>query len=501
MAVYNVIYNKDMDFPTIRGGVESTGATVNTVFSGLGVMNITSDNLNFASVSGVVTYEEDASITPVASFEWHQLRVVSRGLPMRETYTAKNLGEGVVVYVVDSGIDANHSEFSHTSIVDLHTHDDFTPDAHGTAVASLIAGDTLGVARNATLKNVKIPFGSTNISVLLAAFDAIVSDHDESTPAIVNCSWVVPKSLVLDTKIGELQADNLIVVAAAGNTGSDANDFSPVGLNSVLGVGASDAYDRVISWGSGDSSNWGPEVDVFAPGIDVSYASMDGSISVGSGTSFAAAVASGVVAQYIADDSEKTAAEIQSLVTTNALVDMLFRNEAVYGTTPNALIHSPNAGMFFVNFPLVEGLNVAPGGTTTFTLEYNTSFVSSVAIQFQARETNYVTPDWITLTGDVLTITPPADITPAKYMVAIQALDANGNMVSMINLKLNISENPETLANEHYRFKEEDGVVVVAAANCYVYSYQCYSTGQACAGAKSGCICYDFGNCATNLTE
>lgn len=501
MAIYNVIYNKEVDFSGIRSGVESTGATVNSVFSGLGVMNISTDNLDFTGVAGVISYEEDAEVTTTPSVEWHQLRVVSRGLPMRETYTAKNLGEGVVVYVVDSGIDANHSEFSHTSIVDLHSYDDFTPDAHGTSVASLIAGDTIGIARNATLKNVKIPFGSTNISVLLAAFDAIVLDHDATTPAVVNCSWVVPKSLVLDTKIGELQADNLIVVAAAGNTGEAADNFSPVGLNSVLGVGASDAYDRVVAWGSGSSSNWGPEVDVFAPGIDVSYASMDGSISVGSGTSFAAAVASGVVAQYIADEPEKTATEIQSMVITNALVDMLFRNEAVYGTTPNALIHSPNAGMLFVNFPLTEGLNVAPGSTTTFTLEYNTSFVSSVTTQFQFRGTNYATPDWITQTGDVLTISPPADITPAKYMVAIQALDTDGNMVSMIQLTLNVSENPETLANEYYRFKEEDGVLVIVPAACGSYSYQCFFTGGSCGNPKSNCICAGAGNCVTNLSE
>ncbi len=106
-----------------------------------------------------------------------------------------------------------------------------------------------------------------------------------------------------------------LAFAAAGNTGVEADTLSPVGLDTVIGVAASDAYDRVISWGSGLSSNWGPEVDLTAPGVDVPIINLNGGYTTGSGTSIAAAIVSGVVAQYIKNNNSLTAQQIQNLVT------------------------------------------------------------------------------------------------------------------------------------------------------------------------------------------
>lgn len=501
MASYNVICSKLVDVSTIRTSIEATGATVNTVFLGLGVMNITSDNLDFASAVGVLSYEEDSVAEIVPSTEWHQLRVISRGLPMKSVFAPKNLGDGVTVYVVDSGIDASHAEFSHTTVVNLYSHnDDFTPGSHGTSVASLIGGDTLGVSRNVTLKNVVIPFGPSSMSVLLAAFDAIVKDHDSASPAIVNCSWTVPKSLILDTKIAELQADNLIVVAAAGNSGQAADDFSPVGLNSVLGVGASDAYDRVVSW-QGGSSNWGPEVDLFAPGIDVVSAAIMGGVQEGSGTSLAAAVVSGVVAQFIVENPSENAVAIQSLVVSNASVDLLFRDETVYGTTPNLLVRAPGLGMLFTNLPSA-GLDVAPGSTTNFEVQYNTNFISNINCEFTSRTgVQHVLPTWASISGNVLTFSPPADFQPARIAVNIQGLNSSNEVVTLGTLRLNVSSTPETLDAEVYKFVSENDDVVITPAACSANNYLCYTFGSelTCnSGKNSPCRCAYYSQCITD---
>lgn len=492
MIKYNVIYDKQVDINLLRTELETAGVTIHDVFSNIGVMTVSANNTTFSQINGILAVEEDSVVIPVESFEWHQLRIVSEALPMVNYYKVTNFGDNINVYVVDSGIDSTHPEFSHTTINNLFSYDsNFTPlNGHGTAVASIIGGNTLGISKNVKLHNVKIPTStSTTYSVLLAAFDAILNHHDGSTVAIVNCSWTVPKSLILDTKITELQNDNLVVVAAAGNTGTAADNYSPVGLNSVLGVGASDAYDRVISWGG--QSNWGPEVDLFAPGIDVVVAEMGGTTTEVSGTSVAAAVVSGVVAQYIVENPSYTASQVQSLVIRQAKEDMLFRNESVYGTTPNRIVMAHGLLRAITNIP--EQLDVQKGTTTEFTVEYSSVYVDSLQFTYTvSRDGNtkiVKLPDWITLNNNTLTISPTVDLLSAKYMIPVRAVNTTGHRVETGNININVYENTpeETETSETYRYlaEDENSPVVVTQAFCGSYN---------CAGRGSNVPCLDGKN-------
>jgi subtilisin family serine protease len=488
MTKYNVVYDKQKDFSVLQSQLEALGVVIHNVFSSIGVLTISSNSTEFSQIDGILTFEEDLVVVPIESFEWHQLRVASRSLPMTNYYKVTNFGDGVNVYVVDSGIDGSHSEFSHTTINNLFSYNsDFTPtNGHGTAVASVIGGNTLGISKNVKLHSVKIPTGAeTTYSVLLSAFDAILNHHDASSVAIVNCSWTVPKSQILDLKITELQNDNLVVVAAAGNTGVAANDFSPVGLNSVLGVGASDAYDRVISWGG--SSNWGPEVDLFAPGIDVVVAEMGATTMEVSGTSIAAGVVSGVVAQYIVESPTSTASQIQSLVIQQAMEDLLFRNESIYGTTPNRIVAASILLSVFKNIP--EKLDVQRGTSVQFTPEYNSLYASSVQFNYitQTDSKRIELPEWITAENNTLTISPPTDLLPAKYMIPMRAVNDTNSPVEMQPLYINVYENDpnENEIAETYRYLGEtaDSPVVVKQAFCG--SYTCFGSFQPCYSGKN----------------
>jgi subtilisin family serine protease len=88
-----------------------------------------------------------------------------------KAYAWTSTGSGVDVYVVDSGIQAAHTEFANGNVaagVDYAGGDGFAPTnpcggfgnyfggGHGTAVASAIGGRTVGVARGATLIPVKV---------------------------------------------------------------------------------------------------------------------------------------------------------------------------------------------------------------------------------------------------------------------------------------------------------------------------------------------------------
>lgn len=489
MIKYNVIYDKQKEISLLQSELEALDVVIHNVFSNIGVLTISANSTEFSQIDGILTFEEDLAVTPIESFEWHQLRVASYALPMTNYYKVTNFGDNVNVYVVDSGIDSTHPDFSHTTVNNLFSYDsDFTPtNGHGTAIASVIGGNTLGISKNVQLHNVKIPTSiSTTYSVLLAAFDAILNHHDASSVAVVNCSWTVPKSQILDLKITELQNDNLVFVAAAGNLGVAADEYSPVGLNSVLGVGASDAYDRVISWGG--SSNWGPEVDLFAPGIDVVTANMDGGTIEASGTSIAAGIVSGVVAQYIVENAEFTASQIQSLVIQQAREDMLFRNEAIYGTTPNRIVA---ASILESIIDLPEKLDVQKGTTVEFTVAYNSLYATSLQFtNITNQQGKFITlPEWITESNNTLTISPTIDLVTAKYMIPIRALNNIGERIELGYLYINVydisPDENESVETYRYVAEDENSPVVVTLTFCNNYSCDGRNAFSTCLDGKN----------------
>lgn len=444
MTTYNVLIEKTADAEKLTSALTAAGATVNAVYLKLHVLNVTAPNTDFATVPGVISFEEDIVLNLVEQTTWANRRICSLTTPMMNLYTPMNMGDGAVVYVVDTGVKRDHSEFDdvQSQIIDLYSFDGTFTDTtgHGTSMTSLIVGKTLGVSPKAIVKTVKIPVGSVVISALLDAFNAILEDHlqSETTVKVVNCSWVIPKSQLLDSKIAELQSHNLVVVAAAGNTISDANNFSPVGLDTVLGVAASDAYDRVIAWGENAGSNWGAEVDITAPGIDVPVATLAGTIEDASGTSVAAAIVSGAVLQYIAERASLTAADIQDLVLTSAKTDILFRNETVYGTTPNRFLYlTPKNQLLYPSATAFKS-----GDTTTFEIETLGEFDNLEFCDFLS--TPVVPASWISVikTGAKtynVTVTPPF-ANAGRYLVYGLLYKENTFISIPITLKVYIND-------------------------------------------------------------
>lgn len=244
--------------------------------------------------------------------------------------TFERRGVKTNVYIVDSGIKADHPEFEGAKLQELFSfNDDFSDtNGHGTALASLVCGKTLGIT-DATVKSVKVFDSSktTMTSDLVRAFDAIVADilANPDTVAVVNMSWSIPKNEYLEEKINAIIDANAFVIVSAGNTGTPIQDVTPASMERVLTIGAYTPdfkpadfsnYTSALKNSTGDT-NYGA-LDAWAPGVDIQVAMLDGTVGVSAGTSIAAAITTACLT-YNSD----------SLYTTNgvtASIDFFLKN-------------------------------------------------------------------------------------------------------------------------------------------------------------------------------
>jgi len=103
----------------------------------------------------------------------------------------------------------------------------------------------------------------------------------------------------------------------AGNAKEDAKNTSPARVSEVITVGASDSNDAIASF-----SNFGPSVDIFAPGVSILSAWKYG-FKIASGTSAAAPHVAGYGAYLLGIDSSLTPASVASTIINGALVGAL----------------------------------------------------------------------------------------------------------------------------------------------------------------------------------
>jgi|688.fasta_scaffold21511_2 subtilisin family serine protease len=225
-----------------------------------------------------------ATVAPAAqsatnSVPWHLDRINQRNGTLDGNADLGALtGAGVNIYVVDSGVLSTHEQFGGRVVpgADPVTSSGESPisprtsdcDGHGTHVAGLAAGSTVGVARGATVIAVRVLNcnGNGNVENVVAALKWIRSHHVSGKAAVVNLSLGVDRGTQadeIDQQVREMLAEGIVVTVAAGNIGQNACTSSPGDVPGALTVAASTSVDTAASY-----SNVGPCVDLFAPGGD-----------------------------------------------------------------------------------------------------------------------------------------------------------------------------------------------------------------------------------------
>lgn len=337
---------------------------------------------------GVVSVNFDQTLTLSASLNtdsWALARICRRtapwplteGFPINTFYRMNRTGNDVDIYICDTGITATHEEIANLpGGFGGRIHDSYSGQStihfHGTAMASCAAGPKCGVAKNATIWDVRVldSAGTGTDTAILDGLNAVLSHynsrHDTNRPAIVNLSLGGTGDRTYEAAITNLIDAGVFVVASAGNENFDLDtlEYQPAeaDVDNIV-VGGTTAVDIPYYWGS-SGSNYSPTVvTLLAPASTIYFGdnSADNAYGVASGTSPSAAFVSGVLALmmegrnriYSRDEVKAVRTELIDAATTGKL-----RPNSFGKTFPDRLLYAdPNVAPR--NDPLPEPMYVS----------------------------------------------------------------------------------------------------------------------------------------------
>ena len=198
-------------------------------------------------------------------------------------------GAGVILGMIAAGVDTKHPALANQDVEFVSFHQngrEAGPDDHGTAVAAILIGSPAwgGLLPGAKLKAAGMfelnetgkPVGSA--LGLLKGLNWLADNNVHA----VNLSIAGDNNKAVELVIERATKRNLVLIAAAGNWGSDVRKAYPAAFDSVVAVTAYDTQKAIYK-----HANRGSYIDFAAPGVDVYTATSGNGGKVQSGTSFA----------------------------------------------------------------------------------------------------------------------------------------------------------------------------------------------------------------------
>jgi subtilisin family serine protease len=388
-----------------------------------------------------------------------------------DQHTLGVTGDGVVVAVLDTGLDTDHSDLSGDLIhracfldndgsingvglcpngSDRQVGSGAAEDmaGHGTHVSGIITSDgvvsSVGAAPDAEIVAIKVlddtPFSGIFyfFSEIVAALDYIIVNRPDvkvinmslGTSALFagDCDNSTAYNMAGAAAINTLRASGVIAFASSGNNSSGVNMTSPACLSNVISVGATNDSDVVAAFTNSNSVT-----DIMAPGVGIISDAIGNGTTSASGTSMASPHAAGCAALLIQSGEATTPAQIELRLETSTILVTDPTNGLTFpridchpmAATPTptntaSITPTPTASMTptpsltpsaTAGTPLPPTITVTPDGSPTITL------TPSATAGTPLPPTITVTPH-----GSP-TVTPTTAVTPTSTSIPLPMFD------------------------------------------------------------------------------
>jgi len=236
--------------------------------------------------------------------QWHYPKI---GLPAAWDVTTGSAA--VIVAVIDTGVELTDAELDSKITTGANAGYDFVNDdtdptddhGHGTHVAGTIAAETnnatgvAGVCWSCKIMAIKA-LDSTGSGSMLDVAAGIDWARTHGAKVVNLSLGSLSSGVTLQNAVTNAYNAGVVVVGAAGNNAGDADTSDdtvmyPGAYSNAIAVGATDSSDARASF-----SNYGPELDVMAPGVSILSTVMGGGYQSWSGTSMATPHVAGAAA-------------------------------------------------------------------------------------------------------------------------------------------------------------------------------------------------------------
>lgn len=312
-----------------------------------------SPDVDYIEKDSIVTTQSGDDYETEKNAPWGLARISHRsslsfGTWNKYLYSADG-GEGVDVYVIDTGTNVKHVDFegrAHWGKTIPQGDADEDGNGHGTHCSGTVAGKKYGVAKKANVYAIKVlrSNGSGTMSDVVKGVEEAVKMHNDAVSAAkagkkkgfkgsaANMSLGGGKSQTLDLAVNAAVDAGIHFAVAAGNDNADSCNYSPAAAENAVTVGASTLLDERAYF-----SNYGKCNDIFAPGLNIlsTWIGSDHATNTISGTSMASPHIAGLLAYMLSlqpsKDSSYAVADITpaklkknliSIATSGALTDV-----------------------------------------------------------------------------------------------------------------------------------------------------------------------------------